>query len=198
MSTNEEMIAQTTVLKMGWTKTMIEKMLPEPTLVNNPHYKNAAPMKLFKKADVLAAMDTDEYRDALEKANRRKKSAEKAVETKEKRLSDKMRAFVESINVEVLPTQELINRTIEAKRKWYEWNWKDFYGNVDEDTLDRWVVNYIRHNLVEYDEGLWNMRGKTGRNKVYREYKNAILEKIAAAYPMYADECKYQKTYFYI
>ena len=45
----EEMITQSTIIGMGWTKTMITKFLPEPTLKDNPHYQNAAPMKLWRK-----------------------------------------------------------------------------------------------------------------------------------------------------
>lgn len=196
MDKREEMVTQTTIIGMGWTKSMIEKLLPEPTLVKNPRYKAAAPMKLFKKSDVLKAMKTEQFQEALQRANCRQKSAAKAVETKKKVLSDRMSAFAESVTVTVLPYQELIRKTLEAKRNWYEWHLKDFSEYVDEETLKRWVVNYIRHNLVKYDEGLYDMRGKTGKEEVYPEFKNAILDKIALAYPAYSEECQYQKEYF--
>ena len=108
-------------------------------------------------------------------------------------LSEKMKHFAETINVTVLPEDELIARTIEAKRQWYDYCWKEFDENVDSEPLKRWVVNYIRHNLVRYDDGLYEMRGKTGQDVVYPEFKDAILDKIALAYPTYADECEKQK-----
>ncbi len=84
-----EMITQSTVISMGWTKAMIEKLLPEPTLKTNPHYKCAAPMKLWDKDAVLAIMETEDFTTALESSKKRKKSAAQAVKTKEARLSEK-------------------------------------------------------------------------------------------------------------
>lgn len=43
---DEKMITQSAVLSMGFTKSMIDKLLPAPTLKQNPHYKSSAPMKL--------------------------------------------------------------------------------------------------------------------------------------------------------
>lgn len=64
----EKLITQATVLSMGFTKSMIDKLLPAPTLKQNPRYKSSAPMKLWKEADVLAAMETDAFREAAAKA----------------------------------------------------------------------------------------------------------------------------------
>lgn len=36
------------------------------------------------------------------------------------------------------------------------------------------------------------MKGKIGKNEAYISYKKAIMEKIAVAYPKYAEECKRQ------
>lgn len=41
---------------------MIARILPEPTLRPNPYSKEKPPMKLWREADVLAAMDTEEYK----------------------------------------------------------------------------------------------------------------------------------------
>ena len=45
-----EMITQSTILEMGWTKSMITKLLPEPILKPNPHYRSAAPNEDMEKA----------------------------------------------------------------------------------------------------------------------------------------------------
>lgn len=81
----EKLITQSTVLSMGFTKSMIDKLLPAPILKQNPRYKSAAPMKLWKEADILAAMDTDVFREAASKAERRKAAASKGVDTKRKK-----------------------------------------------------------------------------------------------------------------
>jgi len=73
-----KMITQKTILSMGWTKAMIDKLLPEPELKENPHYWRGAPMKLWPEVLVKSIMETEEYRMEKEKADCRKKSAQKA------------------------------------------------------------------------------------------------------------------------
>lgn len=65
-------------------------------------------------------------------------------------------------------------------------------ANIDKEVLQRWIVNYIRHNLVDYDDGLEIMYGKVGKIDTYPKFKEAILKKIASVYPQYAEECKRQ------
>lgn len=191
-----KMITLSTVISMGWTKAMVTALLPEPKLVANPHYRKAAPMKLYREQDVLEVMEGEEYKQALEKAAKRKMSAKKATETKTEILAENMRAFANSITVIIIDDAELINQTISAKNDWYDFHGKYdekiYKSNVDPYTLQRWIVNYIRHNLIRYDAGLHTMKGKIGKNEVYASYKKAIMEKIAVAYPKYAEECKRQ------
>lgn len=56
----------------------------------------------------------------------------------------------------------------------------------------RWVVNYIRHNLISYDSTLFDNKGKVGKDEAYPIFKKAVLDRIAATYPKYAAECKRQ------
>ena len=74
---SESLISQTTVLSMGFTKSMIDKLLPSPTLKQNPRYKSSAPMKLWNEADVLAVMETAAFQEAAAKAAQRKQAAAK-------------------------------------------------------------------------------------------------------------------------
>lgn len=206
-----EMVTQSAVLEMGWTKTLIERYLPKPILRENYYYKCAAPVKLFEKAVVLKIMETDEVKAALEKAKKRKGSAQKGVETKAKALKEEMLEVARTMHILIIPDDELIQKTIKAKQNWYNYNAMrrhcyydydtaiyddDEYDtaiyDVDENTLNRWVVNYIRHNLVSYDEELHNVKGKVGILKSYPLFKSEILRRIAEAYPKYADECNRQ------
>lgn len=66
------------------------------------------------------------------------------------------------------------------------------FQRPNDDTLNRWCVNYIRHQLTTYDNELYNLIGKIGRDDAYENFKKAVLEKIAEKYPKYADECKRQ------
>lgn len=187
-----EMISQSAIIEMGWTRTMISKLLPEPTLKPNPHYSKAAPMKLWDKETVIAVMETEDFKNELEKANRRKNSAVKAVKTKETKLVEKMKSLAEGVSLRVIPEKVLLSCALSEKEKYYNSREIVYMESPDEATINRWVVNYIRHNLVDYDSMLEQLIAKTGKDEAYFVLKSIILEKIAQAYPTYADECHNQ------
>lgn len=137
--TNSTYITQSTLITMGWTKTMIAKFMPEPKLVPNPHYKKAAPMRLYDREEAIDIMDTDEFIAELEKANRRKQSARQAVETKAKKFAEKMAEIGKSINVTVIDDEELIAIVLEAKED-------EIYRKIQKhkDYLDRHLKNTMR------------------------------------------------------
>lgn len=215
----EEMITQSTILEMGWTKAMIKNLLPAPTEVPNPHYKYAAPMKLWSKDLVVKTMSTEEFKIAQEKANKRKKAAKSATKTKIENLKDKMIDIANSINIRVLPDDELVDMVLKEQEQVIKSrmeNKVEYYYNhltadnsyelqeledelenytfcrPNNDTLNRWVVNFIRHNLVDYDNVLYKNKGKTGKDEAYPIFKKAVLNKIASVYPKYAEECNSQ------
>lgn len=191
-------LTQTALIEMGWTKTMIEKLLPEPELKRNRLYPSASPIKLWPVETVEAVMETPEYQTALEKAEKRRAAAKKADETKTANAVALAVSLAEKITVKVIPVESLRSRTLAAKQAWYDsHDYYDFpreaYG-ADEATMARWMVNYIRHNLTEYDRTLYDhlhIRTQKGW-LIYAEIKRATLEKIAQAYPILADEANYQ------
>lgn len=216
-----EMITQSAILEMGWTKSMITKLLPEPSLKSNPYYKSAAKMKLWKKQDVLDVIETENFKIELEKANKRKLSSKKAQETKRNNLTKRMKRIAECISVLIIPQDELEKKALEHQeariyerisneveylerhcdslesfdeyeQKIEEMENFRMYRPSDEETMKRWIVNYIRHNLIEYDQNLRMLKGKVGKDEAYIDFKLAVLEKIAESYPYYADECNRQ------
>lgn len=67
----------------GWTDAMIRDLLGKPDLtVDNPHYKSAAPMRLWRLQRAEAAEATAEFTQRKERAARQCASAAKGVETK--------------------------------------------------------------------------------------------------------------------
>lgn len=229
MNEKSQMITQSTILAMGWTKTMIKNLLPEPTERPNPHYKCAAPMKLWEQGKVLEIMETEDFKKALEKASKRKNAAKSAVKTKEKRLKEKMVEIANSFEIKIISDDELIKMVLKHNEERIENNlWQSMlyyerkvdryiydefesyddicqeyedacyeYENFtlrtpNEETLMRWVVNYIRHNLISYDSTLFDNKGKVGKDEAYPIFKKAVLNRIAATYPKYAAECKRQ------
>uniref|UniRef100_A0AAU8B6H9 Uncharacterized protein n=1 Tax=Dulem virus 39 TaxID=3145757 RepID=A0AAU8B6H9_9CAUD len=196
----EKWITQSTVLKMGFTKGMISRLLSDPKEVPNPNYKSAAKMKLWPEREVIAAMESEEFIQMRDKSARRRDSAKKAVAAKRDKTMDMIRGYTEGISVTVIDEERLIKRTLQAKREWYNYqaairdNFDYFdFREVDIETLQRWVVNYIRHNLVKYDPVVDSLIGRVGKQEAYCFFKNAVLDKISEAYPKYSEECNRQK-----
>ncbi|MCD8049940.1 MAG: hypothetical protein LUG52_10200 [Clostridia bacterium] len=215
--TNTKKFTQTDVLALGWTRRMIDELLPQPELKKNPHRRHGAPMKLWREDTVREAMQTEEFKAALEKANVRRQSAKKAVATKTAKLTDEMERIAASITVTILSPTELYQNTLDNQaevsrermidhmdylerhgldftHEYQQYDIKYFIAPTPDDdaTLKRWTVNYIRHKLVSYDSNLDKLHGKTGKDDGYKAFKTAVLKKIAQAYPDYAGECERQ------
>lgn len=61
---NSEYMAKCSVKRRNWTKKMFDTFFPIPTMqVPNPHYRNAAPMKLYRIVDVLRIEQTEAFRN---------------------------------------------------------------------------------------------------------------------------------------
>ena len=192
--TQSELIAE------GWTKALIAKFLPEPELRDNPHYKCAAPMKIWSREVVEAAMQAEGYAEAKARSDKRKASAKKAVKTKIVKLDEYIDKCLLNAQIEVIPIDELRERTLQKKQEWYDYQallrdqWSD-ERSVDfanESTVKRWMVNYVRHNLTEYEDTLYRLKGKIGRKDVYYKLHDGIIKKIANTYPMLSDACEDQ------
>lgn len=67
----------------GWTEAMIRDLLGEPDLLaDNPHYKSAAPWRLWRLQRAAAAEATPEFTTAKARAERACAAAGKAAETR--------------------------------------------------------------------------------------------------------------------
>lgn len=200
VSVNEETVTQTAVKEMGFTDKLIKELLPEPKLVTNPYYKSAAKMKLWKLSDVEKAMENPIFQESLKKREKHKAAAEKAVATKKAKLQAETDKFIESIKIKHMDIKEIRASALEAQQCWYDYKYNtrrnfdfQYAYDADEDTITRWMVNYIRHEMTSYDEQLYSMKGRTGIHDMYPEIRNVILDKIAVIYPELAQECEKQK-----
>lgn len=195
---DEKLITQATALSMGFTKSMIDKLLPAPILRDNPRYKCAAPMKLWKEADVLAAMDTEAFREAAAKAERRKAAASKGVDTKRKNAELLADELIAAIRVQRIELPTLKKLALASQQRWYDIRGRGEIVNPDEEDVQRWMVNYIRHELCEYDDSLYTLfrPGKMAdKDKLYPKVKRETLAEIAQVYPELAEECKAQSNF---
>ncbi|MBR2588675.1 MAG: hypothetical protein IKD77_05695 [Bacilli bacterium] len=196
----EEYITATGLIKKrGWTKNMVGKLTGnlEVKLVDNPHYKCASPMRLLLLKDIKRIERTKKFKELKEKAERRKPSAKKAVETKIKNTLGMADTF--SIVVERIDLDTLIKNTLAAKQYWYDFNsnwnymkfdYRDAYS-APKENVNRWMVNYIRHNLSNYDEELESLKGKIGKLQGYWYYKEKLANEMKKVYPELRKEIDY-------
>lgn len=192
--TENTLLKQSDILARGWTKKMIDAFLSDPVLKNNP-YNARSKIKLYAENDVLKAEQTDAFKIAFEKAEKRRNAARKAVLTKKTKLENEMQYAADHIHVLQKPIKDIRRMTLQAvQHRAIEKGSVEFVADcAPEETVRRWMVNHIRHNMTEYDSALLIVNGKVGKDEAYRKFKNIVLDKIAEAYPELAEECEKQK-----
>ena len=180
--------------------------------LDNPHYKCASPMGLYNMKDIKRIEKTKKFKDAKEIADKRKASAKKAVETQKKNtisMVDKFSIIVERLTLEDLKEITLKDKQnwydIHPKyirydvREYADYDEDDIYYfengyyeneyiernayTAPEEVVKRWMVNYIRHKLTNYDEELKRICGRLAREKAYAKYKNILAAEMKKVYP---------------
>lgn len=184
--------------QFGLTDSII-KYIPVTEERPNPMFRSAAPMKLYSEKTIEEFKATETYKSWLQKSEKRKMAAQKSVETRLLKNQEMLLQSIKSIKVKKLDNNKLVRLTLQAKNDWYDYQsdlrgtFNDFDPNsADKKTLDRWVVNYIRHNLTSYDDNLEQIAGKTGIAKLYKTLEFAVMERIASTYPQYREEVQRQ------
>lgn len=193
LQTTEKKLTQADILERGWTKGMIGRLLPEPTLARNK-YCRQHPIKLWEERVVEEIEKTKEFREATEKVKNLRSGGYKAASTRREALEKDFEAAKQAISIPLIEDATLRQWVCQSKREYnVERGWFESHPeDAPEETMQRWVVNFIRHNLVSYDYTLYVNKGRVGIKECYTDYKNTILMKIAEVYPQYADECKRQ------
>ena len=184
----------------GWTEAAIKRFLGEPDRrVPNPVYRSAAPARLYAIARVEAAEDTTEWRAWRLAADGRSARGKTAAETRRAQTITEVAAL--DIRVPVMDLGRLAVLAVEhrnvrdADRAW-DRGWDDSdpaeVDGVDQGTLHRWMVNYLRHRQTSYDADLSGLYGRVGRAEAQAAIRRRVYDVIAEAYPSLAAECARQ------
>lgn len=194
----EELITKSTLKQVYHLTDKQIAELPIFKEVLNPYYSKAAPMKLYSKATVEEFVTSPEFQQSLKKREKLFVSAKKTAERKREQTKQNIKEFARGLTVKKIALPELRKLTLEAKQAWYDYteqSWNKGYcaEQAPEPVVQRWMVNYIRHNLVEYDEGCDRLFGKTGCQEAHILLKSIILDKIADVYPDLAGEALKQR-----
>lgn len=169
----------------GWTDTDICKFLPTPCDTRpNPNYKSGPPMKLYGEARVIDIENSDEFKAREPERKKGKAAAALALETKEKNMKQLAKRLIDSLRIQSLPPYpKLLGMALSSKRH-YEMsrgNYDIDYSDIDTETAERWVENFVRHEKSNYDFVWTQVKGKVGAGKAYNEIRDAIDKKIEDA-----------------
>ena len=174
-----------------WTERLIKKYMPVPDEIrNNPHYGRASEMKLYKISRVESIEKNEHFLIDFQKTILRRKSSAKMVETKKDNLLIQISEF--PISVEIIPRYELVPLVIDDynNRNYY----KDYLTlrDLDQSTLERLTVNYIRHQLTEYEYHLYTIGDQVGKKEGARLLKEITNNCISESYPDLIRDCALQ------
>lgn len=177
----------------GWTPKLIKDFLGEPDRrTENPMYKCAAPMCLYDLRKVKRIERTRKFQEEAPKAQERSRRAARAAEKRKADLLAKIEAV--DVQVPVLPYEQLVRRACESYND-HKSGESDLLRATPESApefLDRICVNYLRHELTEYENHLESVFGKAGAEDARVEIKLRILDAISEVYPELSAECSRQ------
>jgi len=184
------MLTQTSVLnRPGWSKGVLAQLLGEPDLRKKVRGRTNLCV-LYLESRVVAAENSEVFKSLQVSLASRKSSAAKAILTK----TNKLLAAVEAMRVDVvlMPLRDVQRLAIDSYNEQHEASENYASHKSDAAFLTRIAVNFIRHELTEYDHALADVAGKTGITKAVDGIRQKVYSAIAAAYPVFSLECQRQ------
>jgi hypothetical protein len=215
-----QMISLSGLKARGWSQRLVDTVLGEPhALVDNPHYKCAAPMRLYYRAHVERLEQLPEVQASIERslnqsastkrANIVRREAEeveqhrRAIErarAEEAREEKRARAEAElfdniwetPINVAVLDRWELEDMAVQYYAKWYRKGRAVHANSLPKQALDTIVLEYIELHLLVWRQNKSVELSRKRAKDWYRIMGARICEAIASSYPHLSDFCRRQ------
>lgn len=177
----EELVTQSTLLQRGWSRGKIAERLGKPALERpNPHGRTSAPpMKLYELKRVLEYEQTfDDWRKSARRSNASKQASEaKRVE---------LLARIAKVDIRILRRGLAQVRAAAIEHynaRQLRYGAEPACSDSDPRFLARITLNYIRHELVDYDDTLEQLKGMVGRAEAYELLKDRVNDAARAMYP---------------
>jgi hypothetical protein len=188
----KEFITKTEIkTRRKWTESLITKYLPDPDLIkNNPMFRGASEMKLYKVSRIDEIEKCELFLIDFQKTSLRRKKSKKMVNTKTDNLLNKISNI--SISVKEYNRQELIKMVIDSYNQRNNHKEPISQRETDQTTMERLMVNYIRHELTSYDDILMELYSKTGKEQAYKLLNERIYKSIGEVYPYLIEACALQ------
>lgn len=153
-------------------------------------YRRTNLSALYLESRVVAVENSDVFKSLQASLAARKASAAKAILTK----TNKLLAAVDSMRVDVvlMPLRDVQRLAIDSYNEWHA-DAGGFASHKSEAAfLNRISVNFIRHELTEYDYEVEDVAGKTGVSQAVDGIRLKVYDAIGKACPLYACECRRQ------
>ena len=189
----KEFFTKSQLKEREWTEAGIKKFLGESDRTEiNPIFKNAAPMQLYSIERVEKLEASKEFSDWKEKSQKRRDAAQKVADLKKQETLSEFDSI--KIEVPIMPHKELkkLAKKEYEERQLDRGNYDVDLSYADRDFIDRIKVNYLRHELTEYDSLLCETSGRYGKLEAKKLIRRKIFNAIADAYPNLRKECMKQ------
>jgi hypothetical protein len=190
---NDDYLSLSALRARGWSPKLIERELGEPNkTARNPMYRTAAPCRLWLRCHVEAAEKAEPFLAHQARRQGMSRRSKSIAEGKREALLARIAAM--AVDVRALPIARVRAQAImDWEDRQAERGRHDAVGaHADAQTRDRWTVNFIRHQLCEYDLELDRVAGQIGVHDAVAAIRSKVYAAIAAAYPVLADECRRQ------
>jgi hypothetical protein len=176
--------------RRGWTNSLIARFMPEPdgNLPTDHPVANCETFRIFLRSRVKAIESTPEFQRAVQDRISMRRALHRVARTP-------LEHLLAGITVPVVPWNVLVTRACNNYNRWCQRHERIRTEPVTPTPstamVTRIVVNYLRHNLTDYDEILKDNVRLLGIH-VYPILKKAVIEQIASKYPRLAVECRSQ------
>jgi hypothetical protein len=187
------MLTKTALKERGWTESLIKSFLPDPDLEKrNPMYARAAPMKLYFLWRIEGLEGTALWQEKRESARKRSESLLRAAAIRQEHLLREVKS--QTVNLPRLSRRQLVQRACEHYNRLALERDKPFWATPSSEKafLARICVNFLRHELSNYERQLEEVYGKVGAIAARSEIRNKVYSAIATGYPDLAKECERQ------
>jgi len=192
---------KTQLKERGWTETAITEFLGQPD-TNSPNRmsRGAAPICLYDTVRVEEVEQSEEYQIWAAKSAVRKARSKASAERSRERLLESLESWQPSFPVGDNTTLDDViaaacdsyNERLLLFPRGRDDERSDASPRSDEKFLRRITVNYLRHNVSDYEAMLKSLHGKVGINDAVDLVRERVYDAIADRFPDLAGECQVQ------
>jgi hypothetical protein len=199
----DSMLTMPQLKERGWTDAMVRDLLGGPDqLVPNPHYRSATPMRLWATDHVTTIEAGEDFTARAKSAKTRSVASVAAANKRREQLINAVEAM--TVSVPSLGEAELAREAIRHRNRVMEFHHSGEFRNdferanpddpssIENETLERWKINYLRHALTDYEHKLATVAGKVGVDDAKSMIRQKVYDVIAERYPDLAAECDRQ------